>query len=77
MNYFKNGLKRLKKKEINDPNALALGTSTVDGIPSVRMVLLKSFDKNGLFFIQIQIVKKGMKLKKIQMLQCVFIGKVY
>ena len=30
-----------KKSEPNDPNALALSTSTKDGIPSVRMVLLK------------------------------------
>ena len=39
-----------KKKEINDPNALALGTANKDGIPSVRMVLLKSFDKKGFVF---------------------------
>ena len=39
-----------KKKEINDPNALALGTASKDGIPSVRMVLLKGFDKNGFVF---------------------------
>ena len=34
-------------KEINDPNALALGTANKEGIPSVRMVLLKGFNKNG------------------------------
>ena len=39
-----------KKKEINDPNALALGTANKDGIPSVRMVLLKDFDKKGFVF---------------------------
>ena len=39
-----------KKKEINDPNALALGTANKKGIPSVRMVLLKDFDKNGFVF---------------------------
>ena len=39
-----------KKKEINDPNALALGTANKSGIPSVRMVLLKDFDKNGFVF---------------------------
>ena len=36
-----------KKIEINDPNALALATSTKDGEPSVRMVLLKDFNQNG------------------------------
>ena len=36
-----------KKTEINDPNALALATSSKDGEPSVRMVLLKDFNQNG------------------------------
>ena len=40
-----------KKKEINDPNALALGTASKDGVPSVRMVLLKGFDKDGFIFL--------------------------
>ena len=39
-----------KKKEINDPNALALGTASKEGVPSLRMVLLKGFDKNGFVF---------------------------
>ena len=39
-----------KKKEINDPNALALGTASKEGVPSVRMVLLKGFDKDGFIF---------------------------
>ncbi len=36
-----------KKTEINDPNALALATSSKDGEPSVRVVLLKDFNQNG------------------------------
>ena len=39
-----------KKTEINDPNALALGTSDKDGNSSVRMVLLKGFNKKGFVF---------------------------
>ncbi|WP_075522671.1 pyridoxamine 5'-phosphate oxidase [Candidatus Pelagibacter communis] len=39
-----------KKKEINDPNALSLATSSKNGIPSVRMVLLKGYSKNGFVF---------------------------
>ena len=39
-----------KKREINDPNALALGTASKNGVPSVRMVLLKGFDKDGFIF---------------------------
>ena len=39
-----------KKTEINDPNALALATVGKNGIPSVRMVLLKDFNKKGFVF---------------------------
>ena len=39
-----------KKTEINDPNALALATVGKNGIPSVRMVLLKDFNNDGFVF---------------------------
>ena len=39
-----------KKTEINDPNALALATVGQNGIPSVRMVLLKDFNEKGFVF---------------------------
>ena len=39
-----------KKTEINDPNALALATVGKNGTPSVRMVLLKDFNKKGFVF---------------------------
>jgi len=42
---FEKWFEEAKKKEINDPNALALGTASRDGVPSVRMVLLKGFNK--------------------------------
>ena len=38
---FKKWFTVAEKSEINDPNALSLATSTSEGIPSVRMVLLK------------------------------------
>ena len=47
---FQKWFEEAKKKEINDPNALALGTANKEGVPSVRMVLLKGFDKNGFIF---------------------------
>ena len=53
-----------KNNEINDPNALALGTATKDGIPSVRMVLLKGFDKNGFVFYTNLNSQKGNEIKK-------------
>ncbi len=39
-----------EKSEVNDPNALALATVDPDGLPNVRMVLLKGFDERGFVF---------------------------
>ena len=36
--------------EINDPNAVALATVDEQGLPNVRMVLLKGFDEDGFVF---------------------------
>jgi len=36
--------------EVNDPNAMALATATPDGLPSVRMVLLKGHGPDGFVF---------------------------
>ena len=38
------------KSEPNDPNAMALATVDGDGLPDVRMVLLKGFDTGGFVF---------------------------
>ena len=38
------------QSEPNDPNALALATVDPDGMPNVRMVLLKGFDERGFVF---------------------------
>ena len=37
-------------KEPNDANAMALATVDTDGLPNVRMVLLKGFDQAGFVF---------------------------
>ena len=60
---FEKWFDEAKKKEINDPNALALGTASKAGIPSVRMVLLKGFDKNGFIFYTNLNSQKGNELK--------------
>ena len=44
---FNEWFNEAKKTEINDPNALSLAPSNKNGVPSVRIVLLKSFDQNG------------------------------
>ena len=60
---FEKWFEEAKNKELNDPNALALGTASKKGIPSVRMVLLKSFDKNGFIFYTNLNSQKGNELK--------------
>ncbi|KQR77430.1 pyridoxamine 5'-phosphate oxidase [Rhizobium sp. Leaf384] len=47
---FGSWLEEAKKSEINDPNAVALATVDPDGLPNVRMVLLKGFDADGFVF---------------------------
>ena len=47
---FKAWMEEAKKTEPNDPNALSLATADKDGIPSVRIVLLKDFGKDGFIF---------------------------
>ena len=52
-----------KKTEINDPNALALATANKNGIPSVRMVLLKDYNHNGFIFYTNLNSKKSSDIK--------------
>ncbi len=47
---FDEWLKDATKTEPNDPNAVALATVDSDGLPDVRMVLLKDFDEQGFVF---------------------------
>ena len=61
---FERWFEEAKKKEINDPNALALGTANKKGIRSVRMVLLKSFSENGFIFYTNLNSQKGNELKE-------------
>ena len=61
---FKKWFAVAEKSEINDPNALSLATSSSDGMPSVRMVLLKGLSEKGFVFYTNFNSKKGSDLKK-------------
>lgn len=50
------------ESEPNDPTAMALATATPDGVPSVRMVLLKGCDADGLVFYTNLESRKGGEL---------------
>lgn len=52
-----------KASEPADPNAMALATTTPDGFPSVRIVLLKGLDRQGFVFYTNAESRKGVELK--------------
>ena len=57
---FEEWFKKAKETEINDPNALALATADENGVPSVRMVLLKDFSEKGfVFYTNLESKKSG------------------
>ena len=61
---FDTWMEEAKKTEPNDPNAVALATSSKNNIPSVRMVLLKDFNQNGFVFYTNLDSQKGHELKE-------------
>ena len=60
---FGKWMKDAEAAEINDPNAMALGTIDADGRPSVRMVLLNEFDPRGFVFFTNRESRKGSALE--------------
>src|ERR1700761_9515511 len=61
---FQRWLKDAEAREVNDPDAVALATSTRDGIPSVRMVLMKRVDNDGFRFYTNAGSQKGTELSE-------------
>jgi len=59
---FGDWLEQARKREPNDPNAMALGTADADGLPDVRMVLLKDVDARGFTFYTNTESAKGLQL---------------
>jgi pyridoxamine 5'-phosphate oxidase len=60
---FDDWLRQASAKEPNDPNAMALATVGADGMPSLRMVLLKGRDERGFVFYTNQESRKGEQLQ--------------
>ena len=50
------------KSEPNDPNAMSLATVDADGLPDVRMVLMKGYDADGFVFYSHVASQKGREL---------------
>lgn len=52
-----------KESEPNDPNAMAIATASEDGLPSVRMVLLKGHGPDGFVFYTNAESRKGEQIR--------------
>jgi len=50
INLFSSWFEEAKISEINDPQAMSFSSVSEDGHPSIRMVLLRKFDKRGFVF---------------------------
>lgn len=61
--WFGRWLAEAERSEPNDANAAALATATPDGIPSVRMVLVKRSDARGFCFFTNVESEKGNQLQ--------------
>jgi pyridoxamine 5'-phosphate oxidase len=59
---FRDWLQEAEATEPNDPNAVALATASRDGLPSVRMVLMKRVDERGFAFYTNAESQKGLEL---------------
>jgi pyridoxamine 5'-phosphate oxidase len=55
-------MREAEKAEVNDANAMILATSTLDGQPSLRTVLLKGVDPRGFVFYTNKTSRKGDEL---------------
>ena len=61
---FKIWFNEAKKTEPNDPNAFSLAAADNKGFPSVRVVLLKDYNKNGFVFYTNLNSQKSLSLKE-------------
>jgi pyridoxamine 5'-phosphate oxidase len=61
--------------EIEEVNAMTLATATKTGLPSARIVLLKSFDENGFVFFTNYTSRKGSQLESNPQAALVFFWK--
>jgi pyridoxamine 5'-phosphate oxidase len=60
---FKLWFEAAQKSEPSDPDAMALATVDANGLPDVRMVLLKGFDSSGFVFYTSSESAKGRELQ--------------
>ncbi len=63
LNLFREWMREADTHESNDPNAMALATVDDNGLPNVRVVLLKDADAAGFVFFTSRESTKGVELE--------------
>lgn len=61
---FRRWLEEAVAAQVHEPNAMALATATPDGLPSVRIVLLKQLDRAGAVFYTGYTSRKGREVEE-------------
>jgi pyridoxamine 5'-phosphate oxidase len=72
MSLFAAWFEEAVRREPADPNAMALGTVDANGVPNVRMVLLKGVDERGFVFYTNRDSTKGKELARAPRAALVF-----
>ena len=61
--------------KVNEPTAMVLATTSPDGFPSSRIVLLKAFTSDGFGFFTNYSSRKGSEIAANQKVALLFIGR--
>ena len=61
-NLFQSWFDEAVVAEINDPDAIALASVNADGMPSVRMVLLRQWSEDGFLFFTNYVINMTFKI---------------
>lgn len=67
---FSDWLAAARETELNDPNAMSLATVDQNGLPDVRIVLLKGLDEKGFVFYSNAQSAKGQQLQNPKAALC-------
>lgn len=61
---FSKWFNEVVESKIIEPNAMTLATSTIEGKPSARIVLLKNYNESGFVFFTNYLSRKGQELSQ-------------
>jgi pyridoxamine 5'-phosphate oxidase len=69
---FKQWFEEAVSAQVSEPNAMTLATSTLEGRPSARIVLLKGYDETGFVFFTNYESRKGTEMAENPMAALLF-----